>query len=61
MSELALGGELYFRIPATLYFPLDKIAYRFLAMQLVMISRFLQGYPPQESGNLLICMARRPR
>jgi hypothetical protein len=32
MSELALGGELYLRIPATLYFPLDKIMYRFLAM-----------------------------
>lgn len=52
MSELALGGELYLRIPATLYFPLDKIMYRFLAMGSVTISRFLQGYPPK---NPAIC------
>jgi hypothetical protein len=32
MRRLALGGELYLRIPATLYFLLDKIAYRVLAM-----------------------------
>jgi hypothetical protein len=61
MRELALGDELYLRIPATLYFRLDKIVYRFLAPEARDGFQLTTGLSPQESGNLLICMACRPR